>query len=396
MGLEVMFTWRAVVVAMAVMGLPLLRALGAGGVRAGGPALRADRGDAGGPAGAGLLHGEPAPGPARGARGVAAGVLAGAGRVRGDDHGGRRPAGHADHRGGHLHLHRDRPGRRRRDDAGGVGGHRVRRPARVEPPDRSMTGEAPSPGSITLDFALQQGGFVLELRERIEARVVALFGPSGAGKTTVLESIAGLRRPRRGVIRIGTRTLFDAEAGVDVPCHRRASATCPRTSPLPPHERAPQHPLRRGGGTGRRVRARHRPARARSLLDRGVAGLSGGERQRVALARALAASPALLLLDEPLAALDATLRGRILPYLERIRDDLATPCSTCPTPRPRCAPSPTGWWCSTPAAPCGRGPSCDVPGAEGPARVHGAAACAMIGPEFRPFSRWLCRLRLSV
>ena len=93
-----------------------------------------------------------------------------------------------------------------------------------------MTGDARAPGPITLDFALNQGHFVLEMRERIDARVVALFGPSGAGKTTVLESIAGLRRPRRGVIRIGERTLFDAEAGWTCPAIAGASATCPRTS----------------------------------------------------------------------------------------------------------------------------------------------------------------------
>ena len=70
----------------------------------------------------------------------------------------------------------------------------------AEPADGGgLIGDAPASGPITLDFDLRQGGFELEMRERIEARVVALFGPSGAGKTTVLESIAGLRRPRRGV-----------------------------------------------------------------------------------------------------------------------------------------------------------------------------------------------------
>ena len=189
-----------------------------------------------------------------------------------------------------------------------------------------MTGKAPAPGPITLDFALRQGGFALEMRERIEARTVALFGPSGAGKTTVLEAIAGLRRPRRGAIRIGARTLFDAEAGVDVPCHRRRVGYVPQDLALFPHMNVRRNILY-GAAAGRDEAVAQVVALLElgPLLDRGAAGLSGGERQRVALARALAAAPALLLLDEPLAALDAPLRSRILPCLERIRDDLATP-----------------------------------------------------------------------
>ena len=189
-----------------------------------------------------------------------------------------------------------------------------------------MTGKAPAPGPITLDFALRQGGFALEMRERIEARTVALFGPSGAGKTTVLEAIAGLRRPRRGAIRIGARTLFDAEAGVDVPCHRRRVGYVPQDLALFPHMNVRRNILY-GAEAGRDEAVAQVVALLElgPLLDRGAADLSGGERQRVALARALAAAPALLLLDEPLAALDAPLRSRILPCLERIRDDLATP-----------------------------------------------------------------------
>ena len=196
------------------------------------------------------------------------------------------------------------------------------------PPDPSMPGGlrgACAAGAITLDFAVRQGDFELEMRERIDARVVALFGPSGAGKTTVLESIAGLRRPRRGVIRIGARTLFDAEAGVDVPCHRRRVGYVPQDLALFPHMNVRRNVLYGAGSGPGGFEHLVDLLELGPLLDRGVTGLSGGERQRVALARALAASPALLLLDEPLAALDATLRSRILPYLERIRDDLAIP-----------------------------------------------------------------------
>ena len=199
-------------------------------------------------------------------------------------------------------------------------------PEPPEPPTPGGPRGASAAGAITLDFALRQGGFVLEMRERIDARVVALFGPSGAGKTTVLESIAGLRRPRRGVIRIGERTLFDAEAGVDVPCHRRRVGYVPQDLALFPHMNVRRNILYGAeSGPGGGFELVMDLLELGPLLDRGVGGLSGGERQRVALARALATSPALLLLDEPLAALDATLRSRILPYLERIRDDLAIP-----------------------------------------------------------------------
>jgi len=179
---------------------------------------------------------------------------------------------------------------------------------------------------ITLDFSLRQGTFTLEIHERIEAQVVALFGPSGSGKTSILESIAGLRTPERGVIRIGTRTLFDSSAGVDRPAHERRVGYVPQDLALFPHMN-----VRRNILYGADVEGGQQLDQVVGMLeldtmfDRAVTALSGGERQRVALARALMASPALLLLDEPLAALDRGLRERILPYLERIRDELAIP-----------------------------------------------------------------------
>ena len=179
---------------------------------------------------------------------------------------------------------------------------------------------------ITLDFSLRQGTFTLEICERIEARVVALFGPSGAGKTSTLESIAGLRTPDRGVVRIGTQTLFDSSAGVDVPVHARHVGYVPQDLALFPHMNVRRNILY-GAGTGGEQRLARVVGMLEldSMLARDVTALSGGERQRVALARALMASPELLLLDEPLAALDRGLRERILPYLERIRDELAIP-----------------------------------------------------------------------
>ncbi len=183
---------------------------------------------------------------------------------------------------------------------------------------------------ITLDFSLRQGSFAIAIHERIDARVVALFGRSGTGKTTVLESIAGLRTPDRGVIRIGTRTLFDTTAGIDVLPHQRRVGYVPQDLALFPHLNARRNimygtAVRRGGAGSATADQILDLLELRPLLERGVGALSGGERQRVAIARALMTAPAVLLLDEPLASLDTGLRARILPYLERIRDELGTP-----------------------------------------------------------------------
>ena len=179
---------------------------------------------------------------------------------------------------------------------------------------------------MILDFTLKQGDFTLELRERFEARVVVLFGPSGAGKTSVLESIAGLRTPRHGVIRIGTRTLFDSASDVNLPPSHRRVGYVPQDLVLFPHLNVRRNLLYGAHRiVGNEIDSVSRLLELGHVLDRDIGGLSGGERQRVALARALMMSPAVLLLDEPLSALDIDLRSRILPYLERIRDELATP-----------------------------------------------------------------------
>ena len=179
---------------------------------------------------------------------------------------------------------------------------------------------------IALAFTLTQGSFTLSVDERLTGRITALFGPSGAGKTTTLDAIAGLRTPASGTIRIGDRLLFSSDTQVNVPPYDRHVGYVPQDVALFPHMN-----VRRNVLYGRRPGQRLELDTVVSmleiadLLNREVRELSGGERQRVALARALMSSPELLLLDEPLAAVDLERRRRILPYVERVRDELGVP-----------------------------------------------------------------------
>jgi molybdate transport system ATP-binding protein len=179
---------------------------------------------------------------------------------------------------------------------------------------------------IELDLRLRQGSFTLEVQARLEARITALFGASGAGKTTILDAIAGLRTPSAGAIVVGSRVLFDRARGVDLSPHHRHVGYVAQEVALFPHMSVRRNVLYgRRAGQKLSLDTVVRMLEIAPLLDRQVPQLSGGERQRVALARALMSAPELLLLDEPLAAVDVERRRRILPYLERVRDELMVP-----------------------------------------------------------------------
>jgi molybdate transport system ATP-binding protein len=183
---------------------------------------------------------------------------------------------------------------------------------------------------VEIDVEKRLGAFALHAAFSGEAAVTALFGRSGCGKSTILNLAAGLLRPDRGRIAIGERVLFDSAAGIDLPAGERRIGYVFQDGLLLPHLSVGQNlvygrfftpPAERWADFDKIVALLD----LAPLLERRPHRLSGGEKQRVAIGRALLASPRLLLMDEPLASLDAGRRGEILYYIERLRDEVRVP-----------------------------------------------------------------------
>jgi molybdate transport system ATP-binding protein len=183
---------------------------------------------------------------------------------------------------------------------------------------------------LSFDLEFERGDFRLQARAELAPGATGICGPSGSGKSTLLALIAGLLRPQRGLLEFAGTRLVDVAAGAFVPPWRRHFALVFQDGQLFPHLTVEDNLLY---GLRRRAPQHRRFELAQvlelleigSLLARRPAQLSGGERQRVALGRALLSSPRLLLLDEPLAALDDRLRQQILPFLRRVKDETQLP-----------------------------------------------------------------------
>lgn len=186
---------------------------------------------------------------------------------------------------------------------------------------------------MSLDFeslfevVLERPGFRLDFRLESNADSLVLFGPSGSGKTTLLRVILGLERAATSRVRLGGMWLEDSPRNLRLPAHERRLGWVPQSPMLFP-DRTVLDNIRFGPRT---KESKADMDRAIEVLELGphlaspTTVLSGGEKQRVALARAVASRPRALLMDEPLASLDLTLRGRVLPYLLRIREELGLP-----------------------------------------------------------------------
>lgn len=183
---------------------------------------------------------------------------------------------------------------------------------------------------LAVDVEKKLGTFEIGAAFAGDSGVTALFGPSGAGKTSIVGMIAGLIRPDRGRITVGGEVLFDSAQRIDVPPHRRGIGYVFQDGRLFPHLSVARN-LDYGRWMSGKARDETQIRHVTELLDIGhllkrrPGALSGGERQRVALGRALLMQPRLMLLDEPLASLDAARKREILPYFQRLRDEAKVP-----------------------------------------------------------------------
>lgn len=184
--------------------------------------------------------------------------------------------------------------------------------------------------SLTVALGHHFVGFTLEAAFEAPPGLTALFGRSGSGKTTIVNAVAGLLRPERGRIESDGMVLLDTERGVNLPVHRRRIGYVFQEGRLFPHLTVRQNltygrwfaPRGEAGADFDRI---VELLGIGALLERRPAALSGGEKSRVALGRAILAKPRMLLMDEPLAALDEQRKAEILPYLERLRDETRLP-----------------------------------------------------------------------
>jgi molybdate transport system ATP-binding protein len=183
--------------------------------------------------------------------------------------------------------------------------------------------------TLTVDIERRLGAFQLRTVFEAGEGVTALFGRSGAGKTSVVNAIAGILRPDRGRIEINGDTVFDSERGIDVATPRRGIGYVFQEGRLFPHLNVRQNLRYAGFFSGAVPPSEFAHVVGllglKDLLDRRPGNLSGGEKQRVAIGRALLSRPRLLLLDEPLASLDTHRKGEVLQYIELMRDEIKIP-----------------------------------------------------------------------
>jgi len=184
---------------------------------------------------------------------------------------------------------------------------------------------------LRIDIEKKQGDFSLKVKTELSGERVGIFGASGSGKSTLIHLISGLTKPDNGRIELDGDCLFDSIKGIDLSPEKRRIAIVFQQATLFPHLSVKSNLLygyKRCKPSERRIslEAVMKALNLEHLIERGVNKLSGGEKQRVALGRAVLANPRLLVMDEPLSALDDSLRYQIIPYLRSVSEEFGIPC----------------------------------------------------------------------